>query len=506
MSRRVRLIWAASLGWAYQLLALFVGLWMTKYLVGRLGDATMGWWTHALVMIGYITVVDFGLSAFMPRDIAKESGLSGGWQNSKNLSCILARWAKFAVIQLPFAAIVAVIAIVVMSKNDESNTMAAVAVMGIALFAYPFRIGGLLVNGLQDFRYEGLVQLLSYLSNIGVAFCLSRWYSGPLVVIGGWATQMLVSYSLMWVRILVVYRSVLPTTSDLLKAATPRSMFDTGAFAWLSTVGVTLSATSEILVLGWFVKEGDLFNYSCTTKLVVILTPLALTLGAAMLPVLSEMRSSASPESLEKTVVIYTEFILAISGLFGCLVLSANENFVCWWLDGSRFVGAFVTLSAVTAMHFRHLLNGIAIVMVALDLERPLCKLNFISGSISVVVTFAFVAFGGITWAAVGPALTLASSCVVAMWITARKAPQLVHHLAMRIAVWSLFYLPSLLICYGLLRMFARPELTSLATVGILSIATYGCFMLIPGLRSHAWLMIWSRSPLLKTLYAAKEA
>jgi O-antigen/teichoic acid export membrane protein len=486
-SRSTRFLWAAGLGWGYQLFAMVVGLWLTKYLVGRLGDPTMGWWTHMLVMVGYITAIDLGLSALLPRDVAKETGSAGGWTKATDLPLVIGRWSKFALLQLPLAAIIAVTSVVIMARNDESNTMAAVCVMATALLLYPFRVGGLVVNGLQDFRYEGLVQIATYVASVTVTIVLSRFFEGPIAVIGGWATQLTLINSAMWTRLLMRYPSVLPSIEQIRMAVTPIGMLGTGIWAWMSGVGVTLTSTSEILAIGYFSKSTALFNYACTTKLIVVLTPLAMTIGSAMLPGLTELRCSGNTSAMERATVAYSEIILAISGFFGCLAVSMNPAFLEWWLPGDRYLGELVTWFAILGMHLRHIINSVAITMFSLSLEKPLWILNFLSGLVSVAVTFASVAMGGPRYAAVGPACVLAITIVAALYIVRKKAPKLVSHLAKSILIWFVAYGSAFAVCYCFIRPFAHPEWWGLMAVGLAAGVCYGLAILIPGLRSEAW-------------------
>lgn len=487
-SRTVRFMWAAGLGWGYQLFAMIVGLWLTKYLVERLGDSTMGWWTHALVMVSYITTVDFGLSALLPRDIAKETGISGGWKRAIHLPEVIGKWTKFAILQLPFAAGIAVLCVVVMARNDESNTSAAICVMGIALMLYPFRIGGLVVNGLQDFRYEGIVQFIAFSSGVLVTVALSRFYSGPVSVISGWTTQLSVASAMMWTRGLILYRGIIPTLRQIREVHTPWNMVGTGFWAWLSGVGVTMTSTAEIVALGFFAKEADLFNYSCTTKLIIVLTPLALTIGAAMLPGLTELRSGGHSAAMEEATVIYSQIILGISGFFGCLILTLTPGFLEWWLKtDNRYFGGFVIGFAVLAMNFKHFINTLAIALFSLSRETALWRLTFINGLMSILLTFSFVSFFGPRGAAIGPAIAQSIGIPVALYMIYTRAPGLAIRLVRSALVWGGFYVAAAVCCYRYLRPMVGTTLTDLAWYGIAAGLCYSIAIAIPTIRSEAW-------------------
>ncbi len=102
----------------------------------------------------------------------------------------------------------------------------------------------------------------------------------------------------------------------------------------MSGFGVTLLHTADVLAISYQYEESILFTYACTVKLVVVLSPLALTLGPALIPGLAELRSSKNVLGMERMTLIYTEIVLAISGFFGCLVVALNSPFVNCWLGG----------------------------------------------------------------------------------------------------------------------------------------------------------------------------
>lgn len=436
-SRTTRILWAAGLGWGYQAMAMVAGLWLTKFLLGRIGDATMGWWTHSLVMLGYIVSVDLGLSALLPRDVARQTGKAGGWENAQLLPGVIASWMKFAMLQLPLAIIVAVVCVVVMSRNDESRSIAAACVMAFAVVVYPLRISSLTINGLQDFRYEGLVQFTTFLTGLATTVSLAFFFDGPICLIGGWAMQIVLTHSLMWGRLFHKYRTILPTAHDVISSTASFSMFKTGIWAWLGGVGVTLTGTAETIAIGYFAKEAWLFNYACTVKLVIVLSPLALSLGVAMLPGLTELRSSGNSKGMERATVAYTQIVLAISGLFGCVIATLNPSFVEWWLEDQRFLGDFVTLTAIFGMNLKHIQNAVSIAMFSLGLEKQLWILTFFVGVLSLVSAFIVVHIYGPRAAALGPVSIAAIAVLTMLVLIARKEPTLAARLTKSVAVWG---------------------------------------------------------------------
>jgi len=74
MSRTRRFVSSALLGYAYQAAALVTGLWMAPFLLGRLGQHDYGLWLVGLQILTYMALLDFGIVALLPRELAYATG------------------------------------------------------------------------------------------------------------------------------------------------------------------------------------------------------------------------------------------------------------------------------------------------------------------------------------------------------------------------------------------------------------------------------------------------
>ena len=78
MSRTRRLISGASIGYGHQAAVLLMGLWLTPFLLARIGPLDLGLWLVAGQLVGYLGLIELGVIAMLPREVALLSAQASG--------------------------------------------------------------------------------------------------------------------------------------------------------------------------------------------------------------------------------------------------------------------------------------------------------------------------------------------------------------------------------------------------------------------------------------------
>ncbi|HET9360120.1 MAG TPA: hypothetical protein VFO58_10225, partial [Vicinamibacterales bacterium] len=69
-----RLLRGLGLGYLHTAGTILVGLWLTPYLLGQLGSYDYGLWLLGTQVVVYLSLLDLGVVARIPRDVAGASG------------------------------------------------------------------------------------------------------------------------------------------------------------------------------------------------------------------------------------------------------------------------------------------------------------------------------------------------------------------------------------------------------------------------------------------------
>src|SRR5436190_12385161 len=192
MTRTHRFLGGLSLGYVSLALATVVGLWLTPFLLGRIGTRDYGLWLITTQILGYLMLMDLGVVALAPRETAYATGrvLQGG---ADEVGATFARFRTIVRWQLIPAALAAVIAwLVVASKWPELRLPISI-ILAAFLIAFPFRLYHATLQGLQDLPYLGKVQLASWAGGMVTTIMLVLLHGGLAALAAGWVVTQAVT-------------------------------------------------------------------------------------------------------------------------------------------------------------------------------------------------------------------------------------------------------------------------------------------------------------------------
>ena len=77
MSRTNRFLGGLGFGYLQQVAVLVTGLWLTPFLLNRLGQHDLGVWLMITQVIAYLGLLDLGVIGLLPRETASAVGRVG---------------------------------------------------------------------------------------------------------------------------------------------------------------------------------------------------------------------------------------------------------------------------------------------------------------------------------------------------------------------------------------------------------------------------------------------
>ena len=94
VTRTHRFLGGLGLGYFYLALVTAVGLWLTPFLLTRIGTRDYGLWLITTQILGYLMLLDLGVVALAPRETAYATGRALGGGDSADLSDTVARFRR----------------------------------------------------------------------------------------------------------------------------------------------------------------------------------------------------------------------------------------------------------------------------------------------------------------------------------------------------------------------------------------------------------------------------
>ena len=199
MTRTRRFIGGVTLGSLQLVLATVVGLWMTPFLLGRLGSETLGLWLIAQQLLGYLMLMDLGVNAVLPRETAYAMGRAGGV--SAELPQVIARARRAVNFQIPLVVAATLAAGLWVATRGVGAAMPLLLVLAGFALLFPLRLYQSVLQGLQELPFLGKLQIVSWATLTVVTIALVLAGAGLWALVIGWVTGQIITAAAAWLRV-----------------------------------------------------------------------------------------------------------------------------------------------------------------------------------------------------------------------------------------------------------------------------------------------------------------
>ena len=385
MSRTTRFLSGVGLGYFSQVVVTIAGLWLTPFLLSRLGGYEYGLWLVSLQLQAYLTLIDFGVLALLSRDIAMSVGKAGGIHSAADLQTIAGRSGRLVLWQMPVLAVLAAGLWLLMSGEWGTLRWPLGLMLVTFVVLYPLRIFSVILYGLQDHGFNAKAQFVSWLAGfvVTVVFVVA---GGRLYALSaGWAVTQALTSALGYWRLRTRFPTLLP--ERLPRVAWTEAKEQLGRGAWLSAnqVAQILLAGTDLVMIGKLLGPEAVVGYAITGKLVTVLANQPIMLGVVAGPALAEITTGETRERMSQASTALGQAILLLSGAIACVVLAVNKGFVAWWVGPQQYGGFLLTAAFVISMVLRHWNVGLGAVLFSLGHEKRLCQSYLADGVVTVI-------------------------------------------------------------------------------------------------------------------------
>ena len=403
-----RFVGGLGLGYLHTLVVLVVGLWLTPFLLQQLGSHDYGLWLLASQVLVYLALMDFGVVALVPREVAfaagqrMAAGAEDGVPAADPVAEVVRRTVSLVAWQTPVVALAAAVAVWWLPAEWEPLRRPFAVVAAGFVVAFPLRMFSALLQGLQDLAFLGSVQLAAWIAGTLVTVLLAFAGFGLYALAAGWVVSQLLPALVAWHRVATRFASAHPRGLAWLRWGDARQQF--GHSSWISVgqIAQVLLSGTDLVVVGKLLGPEAIVPYACTGKLMTMLANQPQLFMQMALPALSELRGSAARERLFEVSRSMTQLMLLASGAIVAVVLVVNGPFVDWWVGGSRFGGTALTALLLAGMLARHVNVTMVYTLFCFGHERRLALTNIADGLVGVAAMALLVPRFGVHGAAAG--------------------------------------------------------------------------------------------------------
>lgn len=377
MSRTRRYLRGMGVGYAYQLLSMGVGLYLTRFLLQRLGSEQYGLWVIGMQLLGWLLLLDVGVIALVPREVASATGRADDPEATPRLVGFTLRLALMQSLLVGTAAL----GLWLLLPSEWAALRPALGPTLLAfVLLYPLRMLSALIEGLQDLAWLSVAQMVGWGMGTVTTVVLVLLGRGIVALAWGWIVQQLLQATLAGARLVWRHRHVLPRRLPRLVWADVLAWLRRGAWVTVSQLATVLLTGTDLLLVGKLLGPEATVAYACTSKAVSILIHQPRMLVNAALPGLSQMRTGESRERLLQVCTSLIQASLLVSGLLTTGVVAANGAFVGWWVGADKYLGLGVSGLIALNMVLRHWSGATSMATFAFGDERRIALTSLADG------------------------------------------------------------------------------------------------------------------------------
>jgi O-antigen/teichoic acid export membrane protein len=416
VSRTQRFLAGFTTGYAHMAVATIAGLWLTPFLLSRLGGSTYGLWLLGTQVIAYLLLMDLGIVALLPRETAYVTGRTGR-TDSPELRTLVEQAMTLGFAQVPIVLAAAVAAIWWLPPSWQPLRLPLIVVLGVFVATFPLRTFQAALTGLQDLAFVGRVQFAAWGAGTLITIVLVMAGFGLPALAAGWCATQLLAVGACALRVRNRFPAAMPRRLSLGAASSAKEYVSRSCWVAVSQTAQVLLNGTDVLLIGAILGPAAVVPYACTGKLIAVLAnqPQAILQSAA--PALSELRPSADRARLFQVSAALSQTTLAVSGLVACIVLAANQGFVAWWVGPEQFAGVGLTLLMLAAMLARHFNTTNVYALFCFGHERRLALTALGDGLVTVAAGIALTAAFGMSGA---PLAAMAGVLIVSVPLNLR--------------------------------------------------------------------------------------
>jgi O-antigen/teichoic acid export membrane protein len=478
MARARRFTHGVFLGILGQVITMVAGLWLSPFLLHRLGPAGYGFWIVGQQVLVYLTLMDLGVVALLPREVAS---VTGGESVATKLPQLISRTMRIVLLQTPVIIAASALLWVLIPQNWTTiRTPIGLAAIAFCVL-FPTRIFRAVLDGLQDLAFGNWSYMASWFIGLVVSVgCVQAGFGLRALAIG-WAANQGFDAIVCLFRIRSHFPDAWPSTWRVPAHSGVAAQFWRGLWVSVSQIAQVLIYGTDAAIIGRLFGAAAVVPYNCTGKLINTLQNQPQHIMRSAGPGLTEMRVAASREKLADVTGALSLAMLFASGMVTTLTLAVNPSFVRWWIGGAYFGGVLLTVLFALAMLLRHLNITAIYALFAFGHERLLAITSLADGILSTILS---ILLAWLLHSAIGVVLgSILSTCCVLFFGNGRRLAKeigvSVVQLGRPLAGW--FWRMVLAGCAACLigNYVRQPGPFQIAAVGTFAVSAY-CLLMIP--------------------------
>jgi O-antigen/teichoic acid export membrane protein len=415
--RSSQIIKNVLMNWTAFAATIGIGFVMSPFLVRHLGDSIYGVWVLVGSLVGYLGLLDFGITPSTVKYIAEYRALDDQKAINRLVTTSLTIYSVIGIITLLVSALVAVSFNRIFATPLPFTVAAAVVLItGLNLaLSFPAAVFVGIIRGYQRYDLDSTVTTVSILIRSGLIV---------LLILRGYGILALAAVTFVFDMLRLAYlircayrlNPRIEIKRRYYDSAQMRKLFGYSLFAFLMIIGKKLIFYTDAIVIGIFMPVASVTIYSVANRLVTYLLQVSETMGV-LTPAASEMGARNDRAAIGEMLVLSTKYMLLIALPVAAVFFVLGDSFITLWM-GQEYAGSAVILSILTVSVLAHLLEMPAHTMLlGLGKHRIVALFTLAQAIVNLVLSIALVKPYGLKGVALGTTIPMVAFTFIALFV-----------------------------------------------------------------------------------------
>jgi O-antigen/teichoic acid export membrane protein len=415
--RSSQIIKNVLMNWAAFAATIGIGFVMSPFLVRHLGDSIYGVWVLVGSLVGYLGLLDFGITPSTVKYIAEYRALNDQKAINRLVTTSLTIYSVIGVVTLAVSAIIAVFFNKIFDTPLAFSVAAAVVLItGLNLaLTFPAAVFVGIIRGYQRYDLDSTVTTLNIIVRSGlIVFLILKGYGILALAIVTFAFDML--------RLLYLMRQAYKLNPHIeikrehFDKEQMRKLFGYSVFAFLMIVGKKLIFYTDAIVIGIFMPVAAVTLYSVANRLVTYLLQVSETMGV-LTPTASDMGARNDQPAIKEMLILSTKYMLLIALPIAAVFFVLGDSFITLWM-GQEYASSAVILSILTISVLAHLLEMPAhTILLGLGKHKIVAQFTLAQSIVNLAMSIALVKPYGLKGVALGTTIPMVAFTFIALFI-----------------------------------------------------------------------------------------
>jgi O-antigen/teichoic acid export membrane protein len=410
MSRKRDILRNVGSSWVSLGITILVAIFLSPYVLHRLGDDAFGLWVLVVSLTGYYGMFDLGIRSSIIRYVAKYTATGDREELTRLVNTALFCYGGIGLVCFAITVVGAVYIHRLFNVPSgflrDARLLFLMVGTSVAL-GFPLGVFGGILEGLQRFY------LLNFTT---IAYTLSR---AALVVFAlqhgkGLLTVGLITVGLpivAWTINAIVVMRILPLRfgMHLVNRATLRRMASYSGVTFMLLVGGRLRLKTDALVIATFLSSAAITYFSIGSRLVDYATDIVSSLAQIFIPMSSETHATGDIAGLRSILIAGSRGCAMISFPLAAIYIILGKSLIEAWV-GARYVATSYPILVVLIVPFTLILAQSAAERILFGIARhkTWAMVSLGEGVINLVLSIVLVRKFGIMGDALGTAIPMA--------------------------------------------------------------------------------------------------